>query len=278
MDTLAPGQLRFAIHGPDVETDDVAGVVFARKLADLILAVKAADRAVNRGKPQHEYYIRKLTTSTPTVILDERPIYEAQKPLFPLASGIAAFRACTDAIEAGDRETVLFYSGCAKKIAKLASGNQTKFRYAEVWTENHSVLRVDAFLGQRVERISSPVLEPALIPVDKYQWFEGTARSAFDGLVKAVDLRGSLPELKLVLSAGEKQIDCVGKQSQIEDIKSALNLRCRVSGLCSYEADSGLPRRMEVSEIEIIGDPDDFTVWAGTFSPFDDASWEDGES
>ena len=108
-------------------------------------------------------------------------------------------------------------------------------------------------------------------------WFEGTACGSFDGEVRAVDLRGALPEIKLILSAGGKEIDCVCRNIDIETIRTALNRRVRISGLAIYDGKSGLPRRIEASELEIVQGAPDFARWKGAFEPFEIEPWEEDD-
>ena len=106
------------------------------------------------------------------------------------------------------------------------------------------------------------------------KWFSGSAFGSFDGEVRAVDLRGSLPEIKLILSAGGKQIDCICRGIDIENIRSALNRRVRISGLAIYDGTSGLPRRLEAREVSLVAPGADFTRWKGAFEPFEALEWE----
>lgn len=110
------------------------------------------------------------------------------------------------------------------------------------------------------------------------KWFEGVVQGTFDGTIKAVDLRGALPEIKLILSAGEEQIDCVCRESDIPKIGTALNQRVRLSGRAIYDQSSPLPIRLEVSDFDILSDHGDFLKWSGSFTPFEIESWpEDSE-
>jgi hypothetical protein len=107
------------------------------------------------------------------------------------------------------------------------------------------------------------------------EWYKGTAHGEFDGEVRAVDLRGALPELKLILTAGGKQIDCVCRAIDIETIRMALNRRVRMSGAAIYDGTSGLPRRLEVTSISCVPEAGDMSVWKGSFMPFEATDWDD---
>jgi len=276
METLGPGQLRFRVHGPDMASDYLSAIVFADKLSTLVRAIKAADKAVNAGTALHDYVIAKLQSSTPTVTLFERPLPRFENRLFGGNSGIRGFGLCAEAITAGERDRALLFGSCAKFISRLAKNAQSKFSYAEVWTEGENVIRVDPFLTERADAIieGTPKIIQQAEATREVVWFEGVANGAFDGEIRAVDLRGALPELKLLLSAGGKQIDCVCRGVDIEVIRSALNRRVRISGRAIYDGYSGLPRRLEASEITIIDTDKDFKRWKDTFEQCEILPWE----
>lgn len=218
MERVAKDQLKFAIHGPDTTTDEIPASIFGQKLVQLASAIAAADMAVNGGKRAHEYVIKDLHTSTPTAILKERPIARQQTLLPQRSSGLRGFSECARAIIGGDRATAARYGACPKRIRKLATGAPKLFGYGEIWTDDDQVIRVDPFLADRAARATDTeqilgTQDPRFSP--RRKWFEGVVQGTFDGAIKAVDLRGALPEIKLILSAGEATIDCVCRESDI---------------------------------------------------------------
>jgi hypothetical protein len=282
VERVAPDTLKFAIHGPDPASDEISAAVFGQKLVQLAGAIVAADVAVNDGKRVHAYVVKELHTSTPTAILKERSLAR-QGTFFPRNSGLRAFRRCAQAIIGGDRATAAQYGACARRIRRFATGAPKRFGYGEIWAEDSQVLRVDTFLAERAARAVDPeeqILTARAIqaPSMRRQWFEGITQGTFDGTIKAVDLRGTLPEIKLILSAGGEQIDCVCKDSDVPKIGAALNRRVRLSGRAIYDRSSPLPIRLEVSEFEILADLGDFMKWSGSFTPFEIEPWpEDSE-
>lgn len=275
MEALAPGLIRFRIHSPQnaVGTgadEDVPAAVFASKLATLVRALKAADKAVNMGSGAHEYRIRKLQSSSPTVLLAETPLTSAAEAYG--GSGIDAFEDCVSAITVGDTERAKRYGSCALQVSRLAKGADKTFGYAEVWTANDNIIRVDPFLIEQARAIVEPEREAVVTSSD---WFKGTAHGSFTGTILQVDLRGALPEVKLVLSAGGKQIDCVCQAEDVETIRQTLNHRVRVSGTAIYDGKTGLPRRIRVSDIQPVEGTADFTRWKGAFEPFEPTLWGD---
>jgi hypothetical protein len=272
MELLRPGQIRFRVHGPDTATDEVSAGVFSRQLGTLSRALRAADRAVN-GRVVHDYVIASLSSTTPTALLAERPLprYGAQLPI--ARSGIDAFTDCVDAVTIGDEDRAIRYADCVKQIAKFA-----KTGYSEVWTGESTVFRIDPFLTERArEIVQPPITRPVMLTFDQgvgRKWYKGAADGSFDGTVKAADLRGALPQIILVLTAGGVEIDCICRVEDIESIRSALDRRARVYGRAIYDGSSGLPRRIEVRKIEAVNGAPDFTRWKGAFQPFDmESEW-----
>jgi len=268
MEPLASGQIQLAIHSnsaaDDPDDTQVDGYVFAAKLAALIRALKAADKAVN-GQVAHRYTIAKLQTSTPTAVLKERLLPNAGT-ILRLMSGIAGFSECATAVSLGETDRALGYGGCAANLEKLSAGAEKTFGYGEVSAADN-VIRIDSFLHERAKTIIDPEAKKKAADSD-VRWFKGSAHRAFAGTVRAVDLRGSLPALKLVLSAANQQINCVCRGLQIQEIRDALDRRVRVTGQAIYDGKSGLPSRLEIVEIEHSIANADFGHWRGAFKPF----------
>lgn len=270
MEALAPGQVRFRIHGPDTHDDDemVSASLFANKLASLVRALKAADAAVN-GVKAHDYVIAKLSSSAPTVVLSEQ-ITDAQSTGRPISSGVSGMEACAAAAIAGERDVALSYGKCLDYLQALSGGASKTYGYGEVWTANDNIIRIDPFLLERTKSIVAPV-EPASA---QRQWYKGVVHASFDGTVQATDWRGALPELKLTLTAGGKELDCVCREDHIELVRQSLQRRVRVYGRAIYDGKTGLPRRVEISDIQMIGEPTDFTVWRGAMPNAEIADWD----
>lgn len=270
MEQLPQGQITFKVHGPDSSNDEVAAEVFATKLSNLVKALKAADRAVN-GKVLNEIVIVKLNTSTPTAILAERPI----QPGHESNDAIEAFDDCVQAVIAGDVEKASKFGQCAKFVGRLSSGSKKKFGYAEVWTGKDNIIRIDNFLAERSRDVVRAVERDEKVIAEKKSWFKGRAHGSFEGSLMEVDLRGSLPEIKLILSGGNKQIDCVCRGDQIDEIKEGLNGRVRIYGDAIYDGKTGLPRRIVVAEIVPLKKNADLTKWKGMLTGIEQDSWDD---
>jgi hypothetical protein len=273
MPQLTQGQIRFRMHAPDTDRgdDSVAAEVFAKKILNLIRALGAADDSVN-GKRRHDFVISKLQSSSPTATFEERPL-NWKKPRTDTQSAIVAFSNCATAIIEGKGDQARQYGRCADFISRLGVGAKKTFEYAELWVSDQRVYRVDSFLSERALAVLNP--EQEYPPSDEGSLFNGVAFGSFDGMVQVADLRGSLPAIKLILSAGHKQLDCVCRADDIEKIRAALNRRVRVFGRAIYDGKSALPRRIEVFDFQEVAIDADFTKWRGSFNPFEIQDWED---
>lgn len=281
-EALGMGQVRFRIHGPQLDegtdADLVSASVFAAKILVLVRALKAADKIANGGRSPHDYKVARLSSSSPTVLISERVIPQKRPALFIPWSGIPKFEDCFDAVATGQVSRAREFGECTRHLSRLAKGSRRQFGYAEVWTKTDRVYRVDSFLEEQAEATES---DAAPAPIDaiapERKWFSGSVYGSFDGTVRAVDLRGALPEIKLVLTAGGKQIDCVCTEEHVEQIRAALNRRVRIYGKAIYDGRSGLPRRIEVREISAALIAGDFSKWRGAFAPFEIEPWEGDE-
>jgi hypothetical protein len=269
---LSTGEIRLRVHGRQNDAGErVPASVFAQKLATLVRALRAADAAVN-GRVTHDYVISDLKIGSALVELREEAIRRTD--LIPRYSGVSAFDNCVGAIREGSVERALTFGKCPVYIAQLAKGSGQRFGYAELWVDHESPFRVDDFLFEQTETV---IKRPALLdePAGTEQrWYKGIAQGTFEGVVKGVDLRGALPEVKLILTAGGKELDCIFREVSIERIREALDRRVRIEGTAYYDGKSGLPRRVEVTDIWPIKEPGDFTRWRGAFQPFTAPEWE----
>jgi hypothetical protein len=268
---LRAGEVRLRVHGRrDGSSERVPASVFAQKLSILVRALRAADAAVN-GRVTHDYVISDLKLGSALVELREEEI--PKFGLFEKHSGVNAFDDCVEAIREGSIVRARNFGKCAVYVSQLAKGSGHRFGYAELWIDHERPFRVDEFLLEQTEVvIGGPELSSAFDQAQR--WYKGIARGTFEGVVKEVDLRGALPEVKLILTAGGKELDCVFCDVDIERIRQALDRRVRVQGTAYYDGRSGLPRRVEVTAIAPIKEPGDFTRWRGTFDPFTAPEWE----
>lgn len=278
MEKLRAGELSFRIHGQPrgAQTGDhVLALVFAQKLAALVRALKAADKIAN-GAQNHDYAITDLKIGSAQVTVAEQVAFRYRRGRGG-KSGLRALDTCLSLVRDGNAEASRQFDPVLRQLTTLTRGSGKVFSYAELWVEERAPIRIDALLAEQVELVEAKALRADMsLQKDEAarRWFEGIALGTFDGEIKQVDLRGSLPQVKLVLTAGRKEIDCVLRQPDIERLRENLDRRVRVSGRAIYDGKSGLPRRIEVMDIMPIKPAGDVRRWKGAFEPFAPEPWE----
>ncbi len=119
------------------------------------------------------------------------------------------------------------------------------------------------------------VTRQMLEPPPTQKWFKGVVIGHFDGILKVVDTRGAIPQIKIKLLAGGKEIDCVCQKRELEALGEApWDKRVHVVGNAIYDGTSGLPKRVEVRQIDLVKKGGDFSRWKGAFEPFTLPEWE----
>lgn len=260
MDYIGPREIELKIHGLVKEDHGrVPGRVFANKLKQLISALEAADILAN-GKVTHEYVLSSMHMSNPTAILKE--VVKAGEE--EGRSSIPVFEAAVDDIKTASGQSV-HLGPLVRRVGLLAGGAENSFLFGEVRTASSNVIRIDDFLRRRA--IDARVAE-------RGEWFEGVAFGSFDGILQYADTRGANPLIKLTLSAGGKEIDCICKQDEIATIGKELDHRVRVYGRAFYSAKSPLPERVEVTKITPVRTNADLSKWVGSFKSFEAEDWD----
>jgi hypothetical protein len=278
MEKLREGEISLRVHGQPrgSQTGEfVLASVFAQKLAALVRALKAADKIAN-GAQSHDYAVTDLKIGSAHVTLAEVAAPKFHSGMSQ-RSGLETLDTCLSLVGKGNAEAGRRFEPVLRPLAALARGSGKVFSYAELWVEQRTPIRIDALLAEQVELVAAKALsaESAFLQSGAgRRWFEGTALGTFDGEIKQVDLRGSLPQVKLVLTAGRKEIDCVLRQPDIERLRENLDRRVRVSGRAFYDGKSGLPRRIEVLDITPIMPAGEIRRWKAAFEPFVPEPWE----
>lgn len=261
MEPTGPNETELRLHGLALdEHGRVPAKVFASKLMQFVSALEAADIIAN-GKPTHTYVIAGLHTSQPSVLLREEPLVEGVPNS---RSAFVAFGEAIEGIKANDSR-IEKLAPVVSKISRLTRGAATNFAFAEIQMPQQNVIRIDDFLQKRATKARR---------VSQGIWFNGVAVGTFDGTLKYVDARGALPQIKLVLTAGGMEIDCVCRRDDIETLGEALEKRVRVTGRAIYASTSPMPLRVEATQIELVKVGVDLTKWKGAFDPFEIAPWE----
>ena len=261
MDRVELGQIELKVHGLTAEEHGrVPARVFANKLKQLVSVLEAADVLTN-GRLTHTYVLASMHMSVPTATLAEIPLNNQE---ISENSAIPVFDEAIESIKTQNSK-IGYFDSVVRRVTLLTSGVDSKFGFAEIRTASPNIIRVDEFLRKRANTAKKNKVEP---------WFNGAAIASFDGILDYVDARGVLPQIKLTLSAGSKEIDCVCRREDIDTLGNALKKRVRIYGRAIYAGSSPLPIRVEVSSIEAVPQPGDFSRWKGSFRPFEIAPWE----
>ncbi len=82
--------------------------------------------------------------------------------------------------------------------------------------------------------------------------------------------------MHLLLTANEKiDIRCIAPALTLEELRPVLGHRARITGMATYDGTSGLPIRLEITELpQRIKTDADFARWSGAFTPFQPDEWE----
>lgn len=262
---LKKREVYFRLHGQPDMVGRVRAGVFAKKLGELVRAAEAADRSTNSGK-RHDLVISKLEAASASATMTEVRVSKKQTA----GSGIGVLAMCAEAVTEGKFAVARKYPECVTQLRKLAHGSESIYAHGELIIDGHTPVRIDQFFYKQAEEAARPEDEQVHAP----QWFKGMATGSFDGKILEVDLRGKLPKVKLVLTAGEKEIDCVCPSMDSEQLRNVLDRRVRLEGRAYYDGTSGIPARIEIMDITAVKEGADLRRWKGAFEPFMPEVWE----
>lgn len=260
-------EIKIRVLGLAEQQERVKADVFATKLRSLVHALRIADEGAN-GKRNFDYLIVDLKPSSASVTLQEYSVVKAP----PDFSGVEELGKSARAIADGRFAEITVPSKGLLHLKRLAAGAGKQHSHIEMWVDGAAALRVDDFFeaqAQEAFRLKSAK------EMERLPYYKGTAIMAFDGLLELVDLRGSVPRLKLTLTAGGTELDCTYKHS-IDDLREHLGRRVWAEGMAHYSGLSGLPTRIEIGLIRSVKAEPDIQRWRGAFRMEDDDndSWE----
>lgn len=256
---IAHGQIELKVHGlTEVDHGRVPARVFANKLRQLVSALEAADELEN-GIKTHEYVLADMHMSQPTARLREVPFSDREGQ-----SAIPVINEAVEAIKTNDAR-VIRLKPVVHHLGEMTAGAEKSFGFAEVFTGNN-VFRIDDFLRRRAANARKRA---------KGDWYEGASYGSFDGKLDYVDVRGALPQFKLTLSAGGKEIDCICPSDYVEELGQSLDHRVRVHGRAIYASGSPIPMRVEVTKIEPVRTDVSLSRWIGSFEHFEPMPWDE---
>lgn len=266
---LTARDVTFTIHGLDKDDRAVDGSVFAKKIREIIAALSAADKQVNKAK-RHRYMVVDLKIGSAEMTLGERAI-SADAP--PALTSVPVFLDAIDAVYRNNAPAFHRLNGLGSSIAKLCGDAGERYAFVEITSPRlSSPILIDERVSRQVERLQAESV--AELPVEML--FRGEAEDAFDGEIKEIDLRGKLPKGKFILSGGKKEIDCVFPHFTVDQLRKLIDCRVWVEGLAIYDGVSGLPGRIEVHRAHPIHAGTGMTSWQGKLSkPEGESEWGD---
>lgn len=239
--------LMLTIYGLDVHDDEVDASVFVDKMKKVVTALRKLDTFYNTNG-HHKFMINDLKFSSASVWLREKQIKSKRVRQSPTKRFIEIGTQVSSGSAVSIQNSADEYA--LATYENLSKGAGRSFSYGIVEAPEIASVRLDSLMEKRVKNIIATANAVAESTPKKF--FQGTAIETFDGIVKAVDLRGLFPEAKLILSAGQKQISCIVAAEDVEMLRAALDNRALVTGRAQYDGRSMIPERMDVIKIKLI--------------------------
>lgn len=240
--------------------------VFARKVNAIVKALETADVEAN-GAEQHRYLISELKIGSAQIGF--REVVKSTRAR-PDHSSIATLLNCTKAVSRSNFSVASKYGDLVEAVQRISAGADEQFAYIEMGIPDDTPIRVDEFLHSQAKA----VLKERAATVAQIVHYRGQAREAFDGTIKEADLRGDLPSVKLILTAGGKEIDCICKRLTVDEIRAALDRRVWAEGIAVYNGRNALPSRVEIDKLDVLSSDADLSKWRGSLTPFALSDWE----
>ena len=263
-DELTQGEVRLRVHASADTNNRVRGKVFARQLAALIKALESADKAANGGV-RHDYVITGLEQKSAQASLTQ--VVSSKKSR--RESPVVLLPKIINAVRSSDTPTVIRFAEAVSSLRKMTKGAGSAYSHADLQVGASQSMRIDEFFEKQL----SDALKVVAAASTPQRFYTGIAYGSFDGLVKEVDLRGDTPRLKLILTAGNIEVDCVTQGLSIEEIRSALDMRAWVDGKAFYNGSTALPERIEVTAMRLVSQKPDLLRWSGAFKVIDHPEW-----
>ena len=207
-------QIEIKLFGLQHEgSGDVRADVFAKKIANLVKALKAADRQ-SHGNKTYDYFITNLAYSSAYATVAERP-YSTKK--IPQKSSVKAIHSVVASVRDGQGIPKGTDPTIASVLAAIGNGAGKAFSHGEIGIKGQAetVVTIDRFFDKRAERAYAEFRSASNL----VHLFEGVAFGTFDGELKEVDLRGTVARAKLVLNIGGKELDCTCNSVTVENLQ-----------------------------------------------------------
>lgn len=251
-------EITLTLHGLDHHNRDVDGEVFAKKLSQLMQGLAAADIAAN-GKRRFKFFVAGLKKNTATASFREQLAATGTPP----SSGISNYKNALVSILEDTVEARALSKRLVEPIARLNEGAGEAFAFGEVKTASGLVIKIDEFLAKRAQAVLADIEREEK---GQQTYFSGSAYTSFDGVLKAVDLRGEHKKAVLILTAGGLQIECGVDRLEVDQLRAVLDIRSNVYGLAKYAPNSPLPAYFEIFDAVIMAAGDGLNRWRGTFN------------
>lgn len=274
----------YAIEGTSLPAHYVEADLFSKKVRAVLNALRKADRIANgKGRLPHVYYVTELKTGSAEVSVAELPKPFSAGNDGHIVSSMDTFLSCARYLHAGDFDRAALYDGLPGVIESISRGASETFSHITFVPEEEKdpPLRVDQFFERQVQRFKerAGLLDQVAIETAAPAFFRGTTFDAFDGELKAVDMRGAVWAGKLVLTGTKVEIDCYISGPTLKEVQENLNMRVWAEGRAIYSETSGLPEWFEVSRMRPITIAGDLRRWRGQLSPDeagrDELDWND---
>ncbi|GLQ24489.1 hypothetical protein GCM10007853_23630 [Algimonas ampicilliniresistens] len=253
-------EIDFKLYGLRHEKDGaVRADVFAKKLADFVNGLKAADKHVN-GKKAVNHLITNLEYGSALARISEE-VY-SRKVSFS-ASGIEYYQEIANDIATGGPIKPDTPIQVLKSLAALGDGADKTFSHGEMQMpeNNDNIVRFDTYFDKQ----AGVILDKFTKPAREDAFYEGTSFGEFDGTIKEVDLRGKIHSAKLILSAGNVEIDCICNSVSVTNLRETLDRRVIVQAAASYDGTKRLPTRLDIKLITPVATDGDLLRWCGAF-------------
>ncbi|MDK2741315.1 MAG: hypothetical protein NDI90_00235 [Nitrospira sp. BO4] len=263
---MAAKKLTMRVHGL-AHQRFVDARVFASKLSSLVRVLTNTDKKKN-GHKCLDFVISDLKIGSAVAEIAEK---QASVKYVAAYSSVDAVHQILGVVYNGHARELNGQASVLPTLRRLSSGANKHFSHIEIYVDEDeaTAVRVDEFFYKQVEVAESDV--EALSEASKKRLFSGTAHSTFDGILKAVDLRGSVKQAKLVLTAGEIEIDCVCNDIEVPELGHSLDKRVRASGIAHYDGTTPLPSRLDIKKVQPIKAGADLSRWRGAFKVSSDA-------
>lgn len=262
-------ELTLTLHGMDSFNEDVDAMVFARKLKVFLQGIRDSDKAAN-GKPRHRLFITDLRKNTATASVREQVIVRGP----PSASAMGFYSRAVDAIYNKRPEARVLPPKLIDGIVALNKGAGHSFAFGELKSTSGQLVRLDDYLGRTASALLKEIANEKKLAPEPERSFSGIAYGSFDGVLKAVDLRGEVKTGKLILTAGGREIECTLNNLNSDERRAALDSRVMAYGRAHYDGSLGLPVRLDITKADPVAVREfaDLTRWGGAFAIPESAS------